>query len=476
MLPKFDVLTDEQINKIHKNSMRILKEIGIEFSYDPVIEIFKKHGQRVEGHRVFLEPDFVEEMVEKAPAQFTLHARNPEHNLVCGDGNTIYMPGYGAPFIYDADGGKRDATMADYDNFVKLAGASKNIHMTGGTVVEPTDVPDDIRHLKMAYSHITNSDKGFMGSSSGYEFARDSIEMTAILHGGLDVIKEKPALICLINSVTPLKYDDRMLGGLMAYAETGQPMVIASLVMAGSTGPATMAGALSLQNAEVLAGITLAQCINPGTPVVYGSTSTASDMSTGSLSIGNPENALFASASAQLSRFYGVPCRGGGGLSDAKTVDAQAGYESMMVLFAASTTGVNFVLHTAGILQYYMAMSYEKFMVDDEIAGMVLRYLKGFDCDSDEKMAFDVIKTVGPGGHFLTQKHTRKNFKTEFFRPALSDRQSFDAWAKDGLDTNQRAKARWQEVLANYTAPELDADVKAKIEAFIEKRTKELIK
>jgi len=476
MLPKFDVLTDEQINKIHKNSLKILQEIGVEFSYDPAIEVFKKHGQRVEGHRVFLDPDFVENMVEKAPAQFTLHARNPEHNLVCGGENIIYMPGYGAPFVYDADGGKRDATMADYDNFVKLAGASKNMHMTGGTVVEPTDVEDEIRHLKMAYSHIINSDKCFMGSSSGYEHAMDSIKLTAVLHGGMDVIKEKPALICLVNSVTPLKYDDRMLGGLMAYAETGQPMVIASLVMAGSTGPATMAGALSLQNAEVLAGSTLTQCINPGTPVVYGSTSAVTDMSTGSLSIGNPENALFTSASAQFSRFYGVPCRGGGGLTDAKTVDAQAGYESMMVLFAASTTGVNFVLHTAGILQYYMAMSYEKFMVDDEIAGMVLRYLKGFDTDSDEKMAYDVIEAVGPGGHFLTQKHTRKNFKTEFFRPALSDRQSFDGWSKDSLDTNQRAKLKWQEVLASYTPPELDPAVKEKVEAFIEKRSKELLK
>lgn len=476
MLPKFDVLTDEQIDKIHKNSMRILKEIGVEFSYGPAIEVLKKNGQRVEGHRVYFDPEFVENMVEKAPSQFTLHARNPEHNLVCGDGQIIFMPGYGSPFIYDADGGKRDATMNDYDNFVKLAGASKYMHMTGGTVVEPTDVPDPIRHLKMAYSHIINSDKCFMGSSSGYELASDSIEITALLHGGLDVIKEKPALICLINSVTPLKYDDRMLGGLFAYAEARQPMVIASLVMSGSTGPATMAGALSLQNAEVLAGITLAQCISPGTPVVYGSTSTAVDMSSGSLSVGNPENALFTSASAQLSRFYGVPCRGGGGLTDAKTVDAQAGYESMMVLFATSTTGVNFVLHTAGILQYYMAMSYEKFMVDDEISGMILRYLDGFDCDSDEKMAFDVIEKVGPGGHFLTQKHTRKNFKTEFFRPALSDRQSFDSWAKEGLDTNQRAKIKWQEVLANYTAPELDPEVKAKIEAFIEKRTKELLK
>ncbi|WKY49196.1 glycine betaine--corrinoid protein methyltransferase [Eubacteriaceae bacterium ES3] len=475
MITKFDILTQDEIDKIHQNSMRILREIGVEFSYEPALEVFRKNNQRVEGHRVYLDTEFVENMIEKAPQSFTLHARNPENNLVCGGGESLYMPGYGAPFIYEADGTKRDATMADYDNFVKLAGASKHLHMTGGTVCEPTDINENIRHMKMAYSHITNSDKVFMGSSSGYEYAMDAIEMAAILHGGKDVIKEKPALICLINSVTPLKYDDRMLGGLMAYAQTGQAMVIASLVMSGSTGPATLAGALSLQNAEVLAGITLAQCINPGTPVVYGSTSAISDMGTGSLSIGNPENALFTSASAQLSRFYGVPCRGGGGLTDAKTVDAQAGYESMMLLMAASTTGVSFVLHSAGIMQYYMAMSYEKFIIDEEMCGMLKRYLAGFDMSSDEKMAFEVIEKVGPGGHFLTQKHTRKNFKTEFYRPGLSDRQSYDGWAKESLTACDRATAKWKAVLESYQPPALDEAVNKELLAYMEKRTKELI-
>lgn len=474
MLPKFNVLTQEQVKIIHENTMKILQEIGVEFSYEPAIEVFRKQGQKIEGHRVYFDREFVEEMVSKAPAEFTLHARNPENNLVCGGENTIFMPGYGAPFIHDVNGKRRNATMDDYNNFVKLAGASKNLHMTGGNVVEPTDVTDEIRHMKMLYSHITNSDKCFMGSSSGYEKARDVIEITALLHGGMDVIKEKPALSCLINSVTPLKYDDRMLGGLMAYAETGQAMVIASLVMSGSTGPATLAGALSVQNAEVLAGITLAQCINPGTPVVYGSTSAITDMASGALSIGNPECALFTSASAQLARFYGVPCRGGGGLTDSKIVDAQAGYESMMTLLAASATGVNFILHSAGILQYYMAMSFEKFMMDDEIAGMILRYLKGYDM-TEEKLAFDVIKQVGPGGHYLTQKHTRKNFKVEFFRPQLSDRQSYDGWEKEGLDVNKRANVKWQDVLANYTAPALDESVKQKIDEYIEKRTNELV-
>ncbi|MBC3798521.1 glycine betaine--corrinoid protein methyltransferase [Acetobacterium tundrae] len=475
MLPKFDILTNEEVNKIHENTMRILSEIGVEFEFEPAVEVLKKNGQKVDGNRVYFDRDFIEEMIEKAPSQFILHARNPENNLVVGDDSIIFMPGYGAPFIHTVDGERRDATMDDYNKIVKLAGASKNFQMTGGNVVEPTDIPDEIRHLEMSYSHIINSDKCYMGSSTGYERAMDTIKIAGILHGGMDVIKEKPALVCLINSLTPLKYDQRMLGALMAYAETGQAMVIASLVMAGSTGPATMAGALSLQNAEVLAGIVLAQCISPGTPVIYGSTSAITDMSSGALSIGNPEGSLFTSASAQLARFYGVPCRGGGGLTDAKITDGQAGYESMMVLLTTSLTGVHFVMHAAGILQYFMAMSYEKLMMDDEIAGMILRYLKGFDMSSDEKMAFDVIKKVGPGGHFLTQKHTRKNFKEEFFMPALSNRGAFDTWHDEKIEINQAAEKKWQKVLENYKAPELDANVKAKIEQFIEKRKSELI-
>lgn len=475
MLPKFNVLTPDQVLAVHDHSMKILEEIGVEFGYEPALEVFKKQGLRVEGHRVYLQRQFIEEQVKKAPAQFTLHARNPENNLVCGGENIIYMPGYGAPFVHEADGTRRNATMVDYDNFVKLAGASKNLHMTGGTVVEPTDVDDRIRHLKMMYSHIKNSDKCFMGSASGREKARDSIELAALLFGGKDVIKEKPALICLINSVTPLKYDDRMLGALMAYAEAGQAVVIASLVMSGSTGPATLAGALALQNAEVLAGIALAQSVNPGTPVVYGSTSAITDMATGSLAIGNPEGALFTSASAQLARFYGVPSRGGGGLCDSKIADAQAGYEAMMTLMAASTAGINFVLHTAGILQYFMAMSYEKFMIDDEIAGMVLRYLRGIEFDED-KFAVDVIAEVGPGGHFLTQKHTRKNHKTEMRRVQLSDRQSYDSWAKEHLDTNMRANRQWQNVLAAYQPPALDEGVEQAVEQYITERSAQLLK
>jgi len=176
-----------------------------------------------------------------------------------------------------------------------------------------------------------------------------------------------------------------------------------------------------------------------------------------------------------MARFYRVPSRGGGGLSDSKIADAQAGYESMMTLMAASTTGINFVLHTAGILQYFMAMSYEKFIIDDEIAGMILRYLKGIEF-SEEKFAFDVIQKVGPGGHFLTQKHTRQNHAKELRRAQLSDRLSYDGWGKEGLDTNKRAERKWKAMLAEYQAPALDSTIANALQAFVEKKTAEYAK
>lgn len=475
MLPKYDVLTPEQVQQVHEQSMKILEEIGVVFDYEPALEVFKAQGQRVEGKRVYFQREFIEAQVKKAPAEFTLHARNPEKNVVVGGENIVFNPGYGVPFVFEADGSKRNSVMADYDNFVKLAGASENLHMTGHNVVEPNDIPEASRHLTMIYSHIKNADKCFMGSATGKENAQDSVEMASILFGGKDVIKEKPVLISLINSITPLMFDDRMLGALMAYAEAGQAAIIASLGMAGSTSPATLAGALTLQNAEVLAGIALAQSINPGTPVVYGAPTAVADMRSVSLSIGNPETALFTSASAQLARYYEVPCRGGGGLTDSKVADAQAGYESMMTLMAAGAAGINYVLHTAGILMNYTAMSYEKFMIDDEIAGMVLRYIKGINF-SEEKLAYDVIKNVGPGGHFLMEMHTMQHHREELRMPKLSDRQTHDAWSKDKLDTNQRANAAWKKVLENYEAPALDPAVDQALQDFINKRTAELNK
>ncbi|HIZ76422.1 MAG TPA: trimethylamine methyltransferase family protein [Firmicutes bacterium] len=475
MIPKFDVLTQNEVENIHEHSVKILEEVGVEFTYDPAVEVLKKAGLKTEGHRVYFTREFIDEMMKKAPKEFKLHARNPEKTVNCNHTDLILTPSYGPPYIYDAQGNRRYSNMEDYDNIVKLTGASENIDHTGGNVCEPIDVPEEYRHLKMLYSHIKNSDKPFMGSAYGVVGASDSVKLAEMLFGGSDVIKKNPVLITLINSITPLKYDDRMLGALMTYAEAGQACLVSSLVMSGSTGPATMAGTMALQNAEILAGICLAQAVNPGTPCIYGSTSGPADMKTLTLSIGTAETALYTAASAQMARYYGVPSRGGGGLNDTKLVDAQAGYESMLTLFAAAASGINYVLHAAGIMQYYTAFSYEKFVMDDEVAGLVRKFLKGYNMD-ETMFVYDDIKEVGPGGHYLYQASTFELFRQELRSPVLSDRQGWEGWDAEGRkDACTRATEIWQKTLAEYEAPALDEALDREICNFIDTRIKELM-
>jgi trimethylamine--corrinoid protein Co-methyltransferase len=474
MIPKFSVLTSDEVEKIHSESMRILSEVGVDFLYKPALDLLREYGQRVEGNRVYFTPDFVMEKVKKAPAEFSLRARNPQRTITCNHRNVNFTPAFGVPYIYGADGSRRFSTMADYDKIVRLAGASDYINHTGGNVCEPMDVPDDIRHLKMLYSHIVNSDKAFMGSAYGVGCAEDSIRLAEIVFGGRESLKKEPALISLINSISPLTYDDRMLGALMTYAEAGQACLISALVMSGSTGPVTMSGTLALQNAEVLAGITLAQCVNPGAPCIYGSTSSPADMSTVSLSTGTAETALYTAASAQMARFYGVPARGGGGLNDSKLVDAQVGYEAMLTLMSAAISGCTFVLHSAGVMQYYTAFSYEKFVVDEEICGLVTKFLRGFDM-SEACLSFDDIKEVGPGGNFLLQDSTFELFRQELRNPLISDRGTFEKWTASGsMDTVARAQQRYKKVLESYEAPPLDQLLERELSKFIDSRSREI--
>jgi trimethylamine--corrinoid protein Co-methyltransferase len=465
----YELLTQAQIVQVHETSLQILSQIGMDFGYPPALEVLKKGGAKVDGERVFFSSRLIEEQIRKAPSEFTLYARNPEHNVIIGGNNMGFAPGYGAPFVTDLEHGRRKGTLKDYENFVKLTGASSSQNVCSGMVIEPNDVPHEIRHAQMIYTTLKYSDKCFMGSAMGEKGAGDSLQMASILFGSQAQLAEKPRMISILGSLTPLKYDDRMLGAIMGYARAGQPLVITSLAIAGETGPATLAGNLALQNAEVLAGIVLTQLVREGTPVVFGGASSNAEMRSGALSIGSPEMALNAASTAQMARFYNLPARSGGAVCDAKAPDAQAAYESMMSLLMAQVSGANFVLHAAGILESYNCMSYEKFIMDDEVCGMVKRIRKGYQVNTDT-LGLDVIKEAGPGGHFLDKDHTLKHFRTEFYQPRLFDRDDFDSWCEKGspqsMDT---ANIRYQEILASYETPELPADVDKALQKFIEK-------
>lgn len=320
----------------------------------------------------------------------------------------------------------------------------------------------------MVYNTLKYSDKPLMGSVLGYEAAKESIEMAAMVFGGLDAIKEKPVIASIPCTLTPLSYDDKMAGAIIAYAEAGQPQLVNSLSIAGATTPATVAGLVSLQNAEVLAGIILAQCVNPGTPIVYSASGSNAEMATGSLAIGSPEDAVVSLVNGQLAKYYLIPCRISGALSDSKMMDSQAAYESSITLMMAQMAGGNFILHSAGIIDTYNTTSFEKLIVDNEIIGYIKRINQGVAVNEDT-LAYDVIKEVGPQGQFLTHEHTFNHFKTEFYRPTLSNRQNIEQWKADGsLPIEKVANAKWKQLLADYKEPALPADVEADLKKYVD--------
>ncbi len=463
----FEYFSRKDVQQIHGASLKILEETGVNFGYEPALEVLGDAGCKIEGERVYFSPELIEEMVAKAPSEFTLYARNPEKNVTIGGDHIAFIPCYGPPIVTDLDRGRRSSILEDYQNFVKLSYLSQALDITGGMMAEPGDVPIERRNSEMMYASMKYSDKPFMGGAIGAEAARETIEMACLVFGSKTELAKKPPFISLLCSLTPLAYDDRMLGAIMEYAKAGMPQLISSLSIAGATTPVTMEGTLVVQNAEILAGIVLTQIIRAGTPVVFAGSSSSAAMRHGTLSIGSPEMAVNAAATAQMARFYNLPSRGGGALSDSKTPDAQAGFEAMMSQLMATLSGVNFVLHSAGILESYLTVSYEKFMIDDEICGMCKRIKRG-ESVTPEKLAVDVIQQVGPGGEYLTNMHTFQNFRKEFYQPILEERDNFDNWQKKGsLSIEQVANKKWKEKLNNYVEPVLPEKVELVLQDYI---------
>lgn len=466
---RLEILSDGDIQAIHATSMRLLERVGTEFPYEPALAAFQRHGFAVSGSRVYLTEAQVMNRLSTAPAQFTVSARNPERSVTIGRGQPVFAPGYGAPFLVDLEAGKRMPTLDDYHRLVKIAHALPNQDMSGYLLVEPGDVPAHTAHLHMLLAHILHSDKPFLGSAAGKTGARHTMELLAVLYG--PGAAERPRTIGLVNSLSPLGYSTEMLEVLVEYASNRQPLIIADLAMAGSTGPITLAGVLAMQNAELLAGVVLIQLINPGSPVIYGSTSTNIDMRSGALAIGSPELSQMIAAHAQMARFYGLPSRSGGSLTDASFPDAQAGFESMLSLVTAVNSGIDFVLHAGGILSSYLAFSYEKLVLDDEMCGMVRRLHRGISVTPDT-LAYDVIARAGPGGNYLMDPQTIKRCRTEFWQPALCDRAGLEAWMAGGrLDAAHRARERWLRLVAEHQDPALDGITQRQLQAYVEEHS-----
>ena len=467
-IPNYEILDEAALDVIQANAEQILEEIGVAFVDNPAaLERWKAAGADVSGERVRIPKGLARKLCETAPATFTQHARNPERSVEIGGKNLVLAPVYGPPFVRDATGGRRYATIADFQKFVKLGYMSKWLHHSGGTVCEPTDVPVNKRHLDMLLAHMTLSDKPFMGSVTEPERAQDSIEMCEILFGK-DFVADNTVLVNLININSPMTFDATMMGALEVYAAHNQACIISPFIVGGAMAPVSVAGTLTQVFAEVLAGVAYSQLIRAGAPVIFGAFVTSIDMNSGAPTFGTPEAAHITYGAGQLARRMGLPYRSAGSFCGSKLPDAQAAYETANSLNMGLLAGVNFMLHSCGWLEGGLVASFEKFVMDADQLGTLHHLAKGVEMDENAQ-AMDAIREVGPGGHYLGCAHTQANFKTAFWRSDLFDYKPFETWDEEGArDTQVLASVRVQKLVDTYVQPPLDPEIHAALTAYVE--------
>ena len=471
----YEILTATQVDEIHEGSMKILEEIGLEFRDDETLDIWKAAGALVDrdSRRVRIDKNLVEAALKTVPSSFTLRARNPERNVTIGGNHINFATVANAPYYSDLKSGRQPGSMERFEKMLRLAQVCGPIHIIEGMLLEPQDVPIPQRHLAKGYAVFSLSDKAHLVASHGREIAQDHVNMATIVFGGEDEIRRDPVLSTVVNANSPLRYDERMLGGLLTYARHRQPVAITPFILAGAMSPVSLPSALAQQNAEVLAGVTLTQLVNPGSPVIFGGFATSIDMQTGSPAFGGPEGTLAMLAGAQLARFYGIPYRGSGGLNNSKVPDAQAAYESQMTLWSAVLGHTNLIIHSAGWLESGLVCSLEKFVLDVEGLAMMSRFLTGLEI-SEETLALEEIAEVGPGGNHFGTAYTMSRFQDAFYRPSVSDRQNFETWREHGgKDAFQRSHEIANQLLELYAQPELPSKVQGDLMEYVEKRKTE---
>lgn len=466
-IPNFEILDDEAIEIIEYNADTVLEEIGVNFVDNPeALERWRAAGAEVTGERVRIPRGLARKLCSTAPAEFTQVARDPSKSVVIGGKNMVLAPVYGPPFVRDQEGGRRYATLDDFQKFVKLAYMSPWLHHSGGTVCEPTDVPVNKRHLDMLLAHMTLSDKPFMGSVTEPSRAQDSIEMCEILFGK-EFVQSNTVMTSLINVNSPLTFDATMMGAMEVFAANNQASILSPFIVGGAMAPVSVAGTLTQVLAEVMAGVAYSQLIRPGSPVIFGTFVTSIDMNSGAPTFGTPEAAQITYGAGQLARRMKLPYRSGGGFCGSKLPDAQAGYESANSLNAALLAGVNFMLHSCGWLEGGLVASFEKFVMDADQLGTLHKLAQGVAYDENAQ-AMGAIREVGPSGHYLGCEHTQANFKDAFWRSSVLDYKPFETWEDEGArDTATLAAARVKKLLGDYQQPALDPSIAGALAEYV---------
>jgi len=471
--PPIAPLNAESLQRIHHASMSILEQIGIDFLLPQACELLAQAGAQVEGQRVRMARDMVMAYVAQAPSAFTVHARNPAHNVRIGGQHMAYCTVGSAPNVSDLERGRRIGNQADYCDLIRLAQVLNCVHLIGGYPVEPVDWAVETRHLDALQAMVELSDKPFHAYSLGRERIIDALEIVRIARGiERAQLEREPSLFTVINSSSPLRIDKPMLEGLIEMARANQIVVMTPFTLSGAMAPTTLPGALAQQNAEALAGIVLTQIVRSGAPVIYGGFTSNVDMKSGAPAFGTPEYVQAAQIGGQLARFYDLPYRSSN-VTAANSVDAQAAYESSMSLWGALMGGANMLMHGAGWLEGGLCASFEKMILDAELLQMMSAYMTPLTVNEDT-LALDAIREVGHGGHFFGCAHTMARYETAFYAPLVSDWRNFETWQENGSPSaTEHAHRLYKQLLAEYSPPELDPARREELAAFVARRKQE---
>jgi trimethylamine--corrinoid protein Co-methyltransferase len=473
LFPAMEIVSADELESIHHASLKVLSEIGMDFTLPEARDMLKKAGAKVEGERVRFDPAMVEELIASVPSEFTFHARNPENNQRIGGNNISFGTVASPPNASDMDGGRRTGNYHDYKNFLRLGQYFNCIGFLSGYPVEPIDIHASIRHLEALRDMVMLTDKPFHAYSLGRERIRDGIEIARIGRGiSQEQLEREPSLFTIINTNSPLKLDTPMLQGILEMSSRNQIVCVTPFTLAGAMAPVTVAGALVEQNAEALAGIAFTQLVRKGAPVIYGGFTSNVDMKSGAPAFGTPEYMKATVVGGQLARRYKVPFRTSNTCA-ANTVDAQAAYESVFSLWGLTMGGGNLIMHGAGWLEGGLVASFEKFILDCDLIQMVSEFMQPLETTEDA-LGVEAIREVGPGGHFFGAQHTLARYTNAFYSPIVSDWRNNQQWLAAGKpEAWQKANAVWKQALADYQEPPIDAAVRDELNAFVEKRKAE---
>jgi trimethylamine--corrinoid protein Co-methyltransferase len=471
-----EVLGADQVDAIIDGALATLETRGMRFLQDRSRELLRAAGADCDGdsRMVRFDRGLVREKLAQAPAQLTLRARNRDHDLLIG-GNHVAFSSVGGPaFCNDLDRGRRPGTHAEVCDFLRLVQSLNILHQESGGPFEAMDLPPETRHLDLYLAQMTLLDKNCQAYALGRERTRDCIEMTCLALGvSREELARDPAVMAIVNTNSPMQLDVPMTEAVVELAQAGQVVCVTPFTLAGSMSPATLAGTLVQQTAEVLAVLTLAQVVKPGAGIIYGSFASNVDMMSGAPALGTPEYTKAALASGQIARRLGLPLRSSNTTSS-NCVDAQAAYESSMSLWGAIMAHANLVYHAGGWLEGGLTASFEKLIVDAEMLQMMAEFLRPIEVNDDE-LALAAIAEVDPGGHHFGTAHTLARYETAFYMPMLSSRLNFETWQEGGsLDTAQRANAIWKKLLAEYQRPPMDPATEEALNDYVSRRKREI--